>query len=285
MRVSNSLAEDGFENIYPLHQFYDVHNPFDLPKDADYPALIQLSRDHIQAALALFNDPLSKEIFNNAIETHSSKMPVSFPKSPAEEQYFPKDLPFQIDYSRIVVGGADNHDIKKFDANLPRAPAYLVCIEPDHHVFESLVECAKGLPNVSTVFFGIPCALTLDNGLYRFMSANRILDKRGHVTGYGSRLHAEGETYAQGIALDSLVLAGGPTLICLDIEGSEFDALQGATGTLSRYRPDLAICVYHAVDHLWRIPLFIDSLQLGYKFTLRNYTGFMAETVLYASTK
>ena len=78
---------------------------------------------------------------------------------------------------------------------------------------------------------------------------------------------------------------GRPASYCTDIEGAELDALQGATRTIEKASPDLAICVYHAVDQLWRVPLFVKSQQAGYKFVLRNYTGFTAETVLYANAK
>jgi len=183
------------------------------------------------------------------------------------------------------VGGADNHDIKKFDEKLTTAPEYLLCVEPDRHVFEALVDCAAGLPSIAKVFFALPCALGSDNGLHRFTSANSKIAQRGHATGYGSRVDPAGETYAQSVSLDSLVLAGPPSLICTDIEGAELDALQGATRTIEKASPDLAICVYHAVDQLWRVPLFVKSQQAGYKFVLRNYTGFTAETVLYASAK
>ena len=61
------------------------------------------------------------------------------------------------------------------------------------------------------------------------------------------------------------------------------EALKGAEKTIWSSRPDLAICVYHAPNHLWEKPLYIHSLGLGYRFYLRNYTSFTGETVLYAT--
>ena len=69
----------------------------------------------------------------------------------------------------------------------------------------------------------------------------------------------------------------------MDIEGAELDALIGAEKTIRENVPDLGICVYHSPNHLWEIPLFLNNLDLGYRFYLRNYTSFMHETVLYAT--
>ncbi len=69
----------------------------------------------------------------------------------------------------------------------------------------------------------------------------------------------------------------------MDIEGEELKALEGGRRTLKTIRPGLGISVYHQPSHLWEVPNFLNGLNAGYRFYLRNYTGFIAETVLYAS--
>jgi hypothetical protein len=75
----------------------------------------------------------------------------------------------------------------------------------------------------------------------------------------------------QSIALDEALPGFKPTLIKMDIEGAEPEALKGAIGIIKESRPQLAICVYHKFDHYWRIPLFIDSLKCGYRLYLRQH--------------
>jgi FkbM family methyltransferase len=71
-----------------------------------------------------------------------------------------------------------------------------------------------------------------------------------------------------------------------DIEGAEIYALQGCIQTLKKYRPKLAISIYHpdstgrCIDY-YRIPKFIDSLRLGYKFYLKHHGFNRCETILY----
>lgn len=72
------------------------------------------------------------------------------------------------------------------------------------------------------------------------------------------------------------------SFVKMDIEGSELNALRGMAETISRYRPALAICIYHKFEDLWEIPLFIHQLVPQYQLYIRNYTTYLDEIVLYA---
>jgi FkbM family methyltransferase len=73
--------------------------------------------------------------------------------------------------------------------------------------------------------------------------------------------------------------------IKMDIEGAEQQALRGAEECIRRFKPKLAITVYHSLEDLWEIPRWIDGLGLGYKFYLRHFTIHAEETVLFAIAK
>ena len=70
--------------------------------------------------------------------------------------------------------------------------------------------------------------------------------------------------------------------IKMDIEGAELNALNGAVDTLRKFRPKLAISLYHHLDDFTNIPQFIASLDLGYDFYLGHCTIHTEETVLFA---
>ena len=70
--------------------------------------------------------------------------------------------------------------------------------------------------------------------------------------------------------------------IKMDIEGSELKALQGAEETLRRFKPKLAIALYHKEDDFLTIPAYLDRLGLQYKFFLDHFTIYNEETVLFA---
>ncbi|MBI3723931.1 FkbM family methyltransferase [bacterium] len=70
--------------------------------------------------------------------------------------------------------------------------------------------------------------------------------------------------------------------IKMDIEGAEPQAIRGAAATISRFRPQLAISIYHEHRHFWEIPLQLFELCPGYRFFLKHYHFIANETVLYA---
>lgn len=86
------------------------------------------------------------------------------------------------------------------------------------------------------------------------------------------------------IQIDSLdnVLGSNPvTMIKMDIEGYELEALAGAEKIIRSQRPLLAISCYHQLDHYWRIPLWINGLDLGYRLRLLHHGPSYAESVCY----
>lgn len=75
---------------------------------------------------------------------------------------------------------------------------------------------------------------------------------------------------------------GHVDFIKMDIEGAELEALKGAEAVIRRFRPKLAISVYHRLPDFWEIAQWIDGLGLGYRFHLRHFTIHAEETVLFA---
>lgn len=122
-----------------------------------------------------------------------------------------------------------------------------------------------------------------------------VTDKAGYVyapasgnTG-GTSLSAK-NTEGQAVSLttiDNLVRKTGliPTLIKMDIEGAELQALRGATHTIKKHAPKLAICVYHKPQDIIEIPAYILSLCPHYRLYLRHFSNTASELVLFALRK
>lgn len=72
------------------------------------------------------------------------------------------------------------------------------------------------------------------------------------------------------------------TFIKMDIEGCELKGLRGAEKTIKRWKPKLAICVYHRVEDLVTIPQYIQSLRPDYKLVFRNYRQIGLDSIIYA---
>ena len=72
------------------------------------------------------------------------------------------------------------------------------------------------------------------------------------------------------------------TFIKMDIEGSELKALSGGEEIIKKQKPKLAVSVYHKLEHLWEIPLYLKSIVPEYRIFIRHHSPLEYETVCYA---
>lgn len=70
--------------------------------------------------------------------------------------------------------------------------------------------------------------------------------------------------------------------IKLDIEGSELACLYGAKETIQKFKPKLAVCIYHKDEDFTTLAQCIKSILPDYKLYLDHYTDVAWETILYA---
>jgi FkbM family methyltransferase len=110
---------------------------------------------------------------------------------------------------------------------------------------------------------------------------------RGPASTLGSTPSGDGDQRVESQSIDAHVHEAGLArvdLIKMDIEGAEPFALLGAVETLRRFRPKLAISIYHGDWHDFiEIPRFLAALGLGYRLYLDHFTIQRAETVLFAT--
>jgi FkbM family methyltransferase len=109
------------------------------------------------------------------------------------------------------------------------------------------------------------------NGPGTKVSMEKISEKSSIVkTTTLDQLHAEGQIERV-------------DFIKMDIEGAEIEALKGAEEIIRKFRPKLAISLYHSEQDFERIPKFIKSLGLDYKFYFDHYTMHAEESVLFCT--
>lgn len=274
--ISGCLRSLGFKNIILSTDIYEYHllnAPAELEKRGFNYYLD--NRKRIMTCLDLFNDDLSREIFVRFMQTHMQRKPVNIPGGTFAEQYFPRDIALGKGYLRFINCGAYNGDtLKNLNALFGKIDA-AACFEPDPDNFELLTRylCANHNKIAHSVI-AFPCGVFSHETQLHFADGNKLV----------SIISDKGESVIQCVALDHVLPGFKPTFIHMDVEGAEPAALKGADQLITENKPDLAISVYHSPNHIWDIPLYIDDLQLGYKFYLRNYTTFVNDTVLYATT-
>jgi len=126
---------------------------------------------------------------------------------------------------------------------------------------------------------------------------NPATDKTGEIIyfkdyGPGSQIKMEAFADQTGsittLSIDDFVEQRGlkkVDFIKMDIEGAEPIALKGAVNTIKKYRPKLAIAIYHSMNDFVNIPRWIHDLNLDYNLYLAHYTIHAEETVIFAKPK
>ena len=107
-------------------------------------------------------------------------------------------------------------------------------------------------------------------------------ETRGTVPSAGANINKDGEETIETIQLDDVLQGKKVTLIKMDIEGSEYNALLGSEQTIKKWHPRLTICVYHKPEDILEILTLLLNFQPDYHFALRTYRADGIETVLYA---
>lgn len=230
----------------------------------------------IDCAATLFQEDFSRRLYENNVLAH---MTCDYSgceqyESALHDQYFPDDIPIDKGYARFVDCGGYIGDTTERLIERKHWVNACAVFEPDSKNFQRMRRRVGEKKKWIGAGWFFPCAVSSGT------------KQRAFECGTGSGTLCEGGSeIVQTVALDEAIPDFQPTFIKMDIEGAELDALRGAKELIVKNRPDLAVCVYHAVNHIWDIPLLIDSWKLGYNFFLRSYSAYTLETVMYAITK
>lgn len=269
------LIEIGAKNIVSAFEIFEFHliasGELQDPGSNDF---FVSNRTRICAAYKLLADEESRQVYRGLLATYVFREIFDIPARAINLQYLPLDIPLSKGFTSVIDCGAFDGTISRrlFDAS-EHSMRSLFCFEPD------LANFLKLTNNLRLGFEGVD--------IYLFPLALSNADK--HVTfenNYNVNSHISSDVDGQGtlaVSFDSIFPTLKPSLIKMDIEGAELDALRGACSLIRRARPDLAVSVYHKPSHLWEIICFVNALGLSYKFYLRNYTTWVPETVLYAT--
>jgi FkbM family methyltransferase len=224
----------------------------------------------------ILEDQLSKDSMIGFIDSRISGYSEFIRKYTVPESYFPKELvKLEDDEILLDCGAFDGDTIEIFKNYMKTAGKEYKKIygfEPDIDNYAKLKENNSADKNVIPLNIGV-------------FNKKDTLSFCNDATG-GSCVSNSGNTTIEVEKIDNLIPNDSEvTIIKMDLEGVELEALEGAQNTIKNYKPRLAIAVYHKVDDLIKIPKYIKSLVPEYKFYLRAQCYDSVDFTLYAIIK
>jgi FkbM family methyltransferase len=262
--IAQQLKQDGFKYVFPLWRWiYGNSEKFD---SSDW--LIN-AKPKFKQMLDILHDDFSRRVavtvLRNRLARDMTQIDYSSILRPGIE-YFPDDI-FTLGRSECFVdGGAYTGDtLLSFLKECNNSFEHYYLFELDERNYKLLQSNVAGLPE------DIRSRITV----YPF----GIWDKNQSVSfsgdGISSTISNRPEATFSGHVkrLDEVLTGEKVTMIKMDIEGAEVNALKGAATIIKCQRPKLAICAYHRLEHLWDIPLLIKEMYSDYEVHLRHYTS------------
>ena len=267
------LVDLGCTNVIDFGSMFWKYADALLPHySLDLPHKVLMAADQVRAAFDLWHDDASRAEYVAQVRWRLRLDFDNLPLPVKESIYFPADL-FSISDDEVFVdcGAYDGDTIRDFLVHSGKRFRRIFAFEADTRNFAKLKRFVETLsPELRGRIEPIGKALGERSGILRFSATGTA----------AASVSAEGVD-VESVALDG-ELADAPSYIKMDIEGSEPAALRGASCIIGRDAPILSVCVYHAQDHLWSIPLQIAAHNRGYRMFLRPHLRESWDLVCYA---
>ena len=220
----------------------------------------------------LLSDEKSKEVYKAVLKfklTEDYTYLINV-KDDVKKQYFDEVVKFSDEEVFVDCGGYTGDTIEAFLKAVDNKFKHIYSFEPDERNFEILTKYVEGLEQKDKIK-AIKAGVYYKSSVFYLQGEEMAIACTNEAT----------DRKVEVCAIDDVVKFA-PTYIKMDIETFETYALLGAMESIVKYKPKLAISIYHKFDDLWNIPLLLKQWVSEYDLYIRHYECYQAETVVYA---
>lgn len=216
--------------------------------------------DRFKAVYEMLEDDWSKRVFVGTLNFKVSGKIDYLKKitSPMSEVYLNLIKPTKQD-SYIDLGAYNGDTISELLVYCDGEIKNIVAFEPDAKNFKRLnrrIE-TENIKNITAYNLGA-------------WNKEQILHFQGKG-GRNSKLCDNGIIEVKANSVDNILAGNMASIIKLDVEGAELEALEGCKDTIAKYAPRLLVSAYHKNEDLFALPLLIKKLNPNYKIYLRHH--------------
>lgn len=237
------------------------------------PHRVYLEKTNVLNAETLWADEESLRIYRANVAWRALGDASELPGRPESFTYFPDEI-FRVLPEDIFLdcGAFDGDTIREVLAIHPSGLASIYAVEADALSFNKLSQFVASLPlEIRTKIHPFQFFVGKEPGKQPF-------DCSGTLTSKAS----DDGALVDAFPIDEIFQDNPISILKMDIEGAEYEALLGGRKVIQRDKPILAICVYHTQNDIWRIPLLVREMLPEHKLYLRAYEGDGFQTVMYA---
>ena len=268
LEVKKRLDAMGFLNIsYLALCKYTTLELVEPPFIMDFKEDYKNNKEHYNHVYTLLSDAKSKEIFTKVINFKISfdyEFMEGFTND-HEGQYFDKEiLPPLQNISFLDGGGYVGDTATEVIKNYPDFKKIWL-IEP---IPENIRIAKRELANYENIEF-LTCGISDKKERLYFNEEKSF-----------SAIYGKGTQSVEVDTIDNIVNER-VDYIKMDIEGAEQDAIEGARQSIQKYKPILAICIYHKAEDWYKIPQKVLAIEPNYRVYLRHYMEGIFESVMY----
>ena len=223
----------------------------------------------------LLSDEKSKEVYKAVLKfklTEDYTYLINV-KDDVKKQYFDEVVKFSDEEVFVDCGGYTGDTIEAFLKAVDNKFKHIYSFEPDGRNFKILTKYVEGLEQKDKIK-AIKAGVYYKSSVFYLQGEEMAIACTNEAT----------DRKVEVCAIDDVVKFA-PTYIKMDIETFETYALLGAMESIVKYKPKLAISIYHKFDDLWNIPLLLKQWVSEYDLYIRHYECYQAETVVYAIPK
>ena len=223
--------------------------------------------EKITEAYECFADEISKQTFVDVINFRLTGIPeLLFRCEASREEVFSSIIRLSENEDYVDLGAYDGDTIREFLENTNGGYSSITAFEPDKKNMKKLARAFGELDNCRL----LPYASWEDDREMRF-------------SGSGGRMSCfddSGEA-VKAKAVDSVCEKA--SYIKMDVEGAEYETINGCRRIIGKYKPALAVSAYHRAGDIFTLPLLIRRLSPDYKIYLRHHKYLPSwETNVYA---
>lgn len=239
-------------------------------------AWLQRYEAELQAAYDLLADDRSREVFSATLNYKlSGKIKYLFACETQRVEDIRELLAPAQDEVYLDLGAYNGDTIRELGELTDWRWREVVAVEPDRRNCRKLRVLAEELAER-----GLPVEV-YEAGIWSEQGELGFSDSGGRQSTF---IGAEKKTVPV-TTIDALAAGREVSLIKMDVEGAELQALAGGRETLQKFAPKLFVAAYHYDVDLFRLPLLLQKIVPQYKIYLRKHPYVPAWELNYICTK